>query len=115
MNELASHSTLAHITNVTIERHECVTVGGEEDGHCDVTVVHGGIPHGGTCPPAGGAHGGDQYPWPEGGRGVLELWSRCQAGGGGVQYLAGGGGGDHIEVCPAAGDPPHDITGVGTI
>jgi hypothetical protein len=36
-------------------------------------------------------------------------------GGGGGQYPAGGGGGGHVEECPAAGDPPHDITGVGPI
>jgi hypothetical protein len=35
---------------------------------CSVSVLHRGIPHGGACPPAIGAHGGGgQYPWPEGG------------------------------------------------
>jgi hypothetical protein len=63
MDELASCSTLAHITNVTIERmHACLTVVGEEEGHCGVGVIHGGIPHGGAYPPARGAHGGNQYP-----------------------------------------------------
>jgi hypothetical protein len=47
MNELASHSTLARIMIVTIERHESLTVGGEEEGRCDVGVIQGGIPHGG--------------------------------------------------------------------
>jgi hypothetical protein len=32
---------------VTIERHECLTVGGEEESRCDVGVIQGGIPHGG--------------------------------------------------------------------
>jgi hypothetical protein len=66
MDELASRSTLAHITNVTIEsRHKCITVGGEEEGRysCSVGVIHGVVPHGGACPPAGGAHGGSQYLW----------------------------------------------------
>jgi hypothetical protein len=39
----------------------CLTISGEE-GHCEVVVVHGGIPHGGACPPGGAAHGGGQYP-----------------------------------------------------
>jgi hypothetical protein len=40
-----------------------------------VSVVHGGIPHGGACPLAGSSQGGGgQYPWPNGGGGVLELW-----------------------------------------
>jgi hypothetical protein len=63
MGELASRSTLAHISNVTIERrHKCLTIGGEEEGcyGCGVDVVHGGIPHSGACPPAGGAHSGGQ-------------------------------------------------------
>jgi hypothetical protein len=47
MDELASHSTLARIMIVTIERHECLTVGGEEESRCDVGVIQGGIPHGG--------------------------------------------------------------------
>jgi hypothetical protein len=73
MDELASRSTLAHIMNVTIERrHECLTVRGEE-GHRGVGVFHGGIPHGGACPLVGAAHGSNQYPWLEGGGGVLEL------------------------------------------
>jgi hypothetical protein len=70
MNELASRSTLARITKVTIEsRHRCLTISGEEEGQCGcgVGIVHGGIPHGGACPLAGGAHGGDHYPWPESG------------------------------------------------
>jgi hypothetical protein len=120
MNELVSRSILACITNVTIERrHKCLTVGGEEEGHCgcgcDVGVIHRGIPHGGACPPAIGAHGGGQYRWPEGGGGVLELWPVWLARGGGGQYLAGGSGGGHIDVCPVAGDPPHDTTCVGPI
>jgi hypothetical protein len=57
-----SHSTLARITNVTIERHKCLTIGGEEKGCYGVGVVQGGIPHDGACPPAGGVHGGGQYP-----------------------------------------------------
>jgi hypothetical protein len=40
---------------------------------------------------------------PEGGGGVLELWPR---------WLARGGGGGHIGGYPAVGDPPHSITGV---
>jgi hypothetical protein len=61
-----SHSTFVRIINVTIERrHKYLTVGGEEEGRCDcgIGVIHGGIPHGGS-----------QYPWPEGGGGVLKLW-----------------------------------------
>jgi hypothetical protein len=76
MDELASHSTLAHITKVTIEsRHKYLTVGGKEEGRygCGLGVIHRGIPHDGTCPPAGGAHGGGQYPRPNHGGGVLEL------------------------------------------
>jgi hypothetical protein len=115
------------MTNVTIERrHKCLTIGGEEEGRCGcgVDVIHGGIPHGGACPPARGAHGGGQYPCLEGGRGVLELWPGWPAGGGGgqyppggggSQYAAGGGGGSHIEGCLTMGDPPHDITSVGLI
>jgi hypothetical protein len=53
-------------------RHKWLTIGGEK-GRYGVGVVHGGIPHAGACPAAGGAHGGSQYPWLEGGRGVLEL------------------------------------------
>jgi hypothetical protein len=69
-----SHSTLPHIMNVTIERrHKCLNVSGEEEGRCVCDVVQKGIPHGGACPPAGHAHGSGQYPWPEGGVGVLEL------------------------------------------
>jgi hypothetical protein len=87
----------------------CLTISGEEDGHCGIGVIHRGIPHDGACPPGGGAHGGSQYPWPKGGRGVLKLWPECPAGGGGGQYLAGGDGGGYVEVCPAVGDPPHGI------
>jgi hypothetical protein len=43
--------------------------------------------------------------------GVLELWPGCPAGGGGVQYSAGGED-SHIKACPPVGDPPHNITGV---
>jgi hypothetical protein len=102
MDELVSHLTLARITNVTIKRrHKCLTIGGEEDG---------------AFPPARGAHGGGQYPWPEGGGGLLELRLAWLAEGGGGQLYAGGGGcGSHVEVCPVVGDPPHGITGVGPI
>jgi hypothetical protein len=116
---------LARITKVTIEsRHKFVTTGGEEEGcyGCGVNIVHGGIPHDGACPPTGGAHsGGSQYPWPESGGGVLELWTGWPARGGGGQYPprgcggqypAGGGGGSHIEGCLAVGDPPHGIMDV---
>jgi hypothetical protein len=77
-----------------------------------------------ACPPVGDAHGGGQYPWPEGGRGVLELWLEWSAEGGGGQYpargsgnqyLAVGGGGGHVGSCPTAGDPPHGIMCVGPI
>jgi hypothetical protein len=118
MYELASRLTLARITNVTIEKmHKCLTVGGEEEGHCgcDVGVVHRGIFHSKACPPAGGAHDGGQYPWSKGRGGVLELWPGWSAGGGCGQYPAGGGGSSHIEVYPIAGDPPHGIPGVGPI
>jgi hypothetical protein len=37
------------------------------------------------------------------------------AGGGGGQYPTGGGGGGHVRGCSAAGDPPHGITGVGSV
>jgi hypothetical protein len=37
----------------------CLTVGGEEEGHWGVNVIHGGIPHGGAFPLGGGAH--DDY------------------------------------------------------
>jgi hypothetical protein len=40
----------------------CLTVGDEEEGRCDVSVIYGGIPRGGACSPGGGAHGGGQYP-----------------------------------------------------
>jgi hypothetical protein len=93
----------------------CLTVGGEEEGRCDIGVAHLGIPHSGACPPSGGAHGGSQYPWLEGGGGVLELWFGCPAGGGGSQYPVEGGGGGHVEVCLAVGDPPHGIMGVGPV
>jgi hypothetical protein len=66
--------------NVTIEsRHECLTIGGEEEGRCGVDVIHGGIPHSGSCPPARGAHGGGQNFWPKSGGRVLELWPGCPA------------------------------------
>jgi hypothetical protein len=74
--------------------HKSLTIGGEEEGHCGcgVDVIHGGIPHGGACPLARGAHGGGgQYLWPEGVGGVLELWPGWPAGGGGGQYPPGGG------------------------
>jgi hypothetical protein len=77
MDELVSRLILARITNVTIERrHKCLTIGEEEEDRCGcgVSVVHGGIPHGGACRPARGTHNGGQYPLPEGGGGVLELW-----------------------------------------
>jgi hypothetical protein len=127
MDELVSHSTLAHITNVTIERrHKCHTVDGEEEGHhdCGIGVIQGGIPHGEACPPAGGAHCGGQYPRLEGEGGVLELGLGWPAGEGGGQYPPGcdggqyppaGGGGGNVEVCLATGDPPHNITGVGPV
>jgi hypothetical protein len=76
MDELVNRSTLTRITNVTIERrHKYLTVDGEEEGRCGygVDVVHEDIPHGGACPPAGGAHGGGQYQWLEGGGGMLKL------------------------------------------
>jgi hypothetical protein len=79
MDELASHSTLAHIMNVTNEwRLKCLIVGGEEEGryNCGVGVIQGGIPHDGACPPTRAAHSGSQYPWPEGGGKVIELWPR---------------------------------------
>jgi hypothetical protein len=113
--------------NVTIEwRHKCHTVGGEEEGRCGcgVGVIHGGIPHGEACPPTGGAHGDGQYLWPRGGGGVLELWpawrigcggGQYPPGGGGSQHLAGSGGGNNIKVCLATRDPPHSITGIGTV
>jgi hypothetical protein len=119
MDELVSHLTLARITNVTIKRrHKCLTIGGEEESRCGcgVSVIHGGIPHDGAFPPARGAHGGGQYPWPEGGGGLLELRLGWLAEGGGGQLYAGGGGcGSHVEGCPVVGDPPHGITGVGPI
>jgi hypothetical protein len=55
---------------------------------------------------------------------VLKLWPEWPAGGGddqyspeggGDQYPAGGGGGSHVGGCPAVGDPPHSIMGVGPI
>jgi hypothetical protein len=103
MDELASRSTFPRIMNVTIERrHKYLTVNG----------IHGGIPHGGACPLAEDAHGGGQYLWPEGGGGVMELWSEWLAGGGGGQYppeggggqlyAGGGGGGGHVEGFPVS-------------
>jgi hypothetical protein len=50
-----------------------------------------------------------------GGGRVVELWPGCPAGGGAGQFLAGSGGGGHVKVCLAAGDPPHDIMGVGPV
>jgi hypothetical protein len=50
----------------------CRTIGGEEEGHCGISIIHVGIPHDRPCPPGGGAHGGVRYPWPEGGGGVLD-------------------------------------------
>jgi hypothetical protein len=55
---------------------------------------------------------------------VLELWPGWPAGGdgdqyppegGGGQYPVGGGSGGHVGGCPAMGDPPYDITGVGPV
>jgi hypothetical protein len=98
MDELVTRSTLARIMKVTI------------------VVVHGCIPHGGACLPAGGAHGGGgEYPWLKGLGGVLELQPGWPTGGGGGQYPAGDGGGGHIEGSLAAGDPTHGITGGGPI
>jgi hypothetical protein len=118
MDELASRSIFSHITNVTIERrHKCLTVGGEEEGRygCNVGVINRGIPHGGAYPPTGGAHGSGQYPWPECGEGVLELWPGWPAGDGGGLYSVGGSCGGHVEVCSTVGDLSHDITDVGPI
>jgi hypothetical protein len=48
-------------------RHKWLTISGKK-GCCSINIVHRGIPNGGACPPAGGAHGGGgQYPWLEGG------------------------------------------------
>jgi hypothetical protein len=116
----------ASITKATIEsRHKWLTIGGEKEGHCGVSVVHGGIPQGGACPLVGGTpDSGYQYSWPEGGGGVLKPWPVWTAGdnnsqyptwGGGGQYLARGGSGGHIGGHPTAGDPTHDIVGVGPI
>jgi hypothetical protein len=75
------------------------------------------------CPPVGGAHGGGgQYPWSEGGGGVLELWPGWSAGGGGGQYPVvggsgqyppGAGGSGHVGGCSDVGDPPNGIMGGG--
>jgi hypothetical protein len=92
----------------------CLTVGGEEEGWCGISVIHGGIPYCVACALGWGAHGGSQYPWPEGGEGVLELWPGCPAHSDGGQYLVGGSGG-HVKIYPAMGDPLHGITGVGPI
>jgi hypothetical protein len=55
---------------------------------------------------------------------VLELWPGWPTGDGGSQYPLecgggqyplGGGSGGHVGGCPAAGDPPHGITGGGPI
>jgi hypothetical protein len=50
-----------------------------------------------------------------GGGGVLELWPRWQAGGGGSQYPARGGSCGHVRGCPATGDPPQGIRGVAPV
>jgi hypothetical protein len=50
----------------------CLTIGGKEEGRYSVGVVHRGIPHDGACPLGGGAHGGSQHPWTEGGE---EWWN----------------------------------------
>jgi hypothetical protein len=92
----------------------CLTINGEEEGCCGIGVVYEGTPHSEACPLDWGAHSSSQYPCPEGGGGVLELWPRSPAGGCGDQYLAGGSG-SHIEACPAIGDHSHDITDVGPI
>jgi hypothetical protein len=68
MYEIASHLTLAHITNVIIaRRHKCLIIDGEEEGRYGygVGVAHRGIPHGGACPPTGGAHDGGSIPGPK--------------------------------------------------
>jgi hypothetical protein len=58
---------------------------------------------------------GDQYPWSEDRGGVLELWPKSPASGGGCQYPVGGGGGGNVGGFPIAGDPPHGIMGVGPV
>jgi hypothetical protein len=115
MNELESFDIGSNYECNNWNVRICLIVGGEEEVHWDIDVVHRGIPHSGNCPPAGGAHDGGQYTWPEGGGWVLELWPGCPTGGGGGQYPAEGDGGGHIEVCPGARDPPHSITGVGPV
>jgi hypothetical protein len=92
-------------------------------GYCSVDVVHGGIPHVRACPAAEGAHNsGDQYSWPKGGGGVLELWSgwpsigddgQYPPKGSGGQYLPRSDSGSHIGGYPTAGNPLHAITGGG--
>jgi hypothetical protein len=56
--------------------NRCITAAGEEGGHYG--AIHGDIPHGGACPPGGGAHGiGDgQYHWLGSWGGVSELRPR---------------------------------------
>jgi hypothetical protein len=118
MDELASHSTLAHITKVIIEsRHKCLTVSGEEEGHCGYGFRH--------CPqkhsPWWGLPSRWRCPWWQplslaqrcvGGGGVLELWPGWPAVGSDGQYLDRGGSGGHVVACLATGDPHHSITGV---
>jgi hypothetical protein len=92
--------------NVTIERRQkCLTDDGKEEGRydCGIGVIHGGIPHGGACPPAGHVCGGGEYPWPKGGGGVLGLWLGWQVGGGGDQYPVGGSGGQYPAGCGGGG------------
>jgi hypothetical protein len=74
------------------------------------------FPTQGLCPAARGAHGGDgQYPWSEGGGGVMEPWPGWPAGGGGGQYPPRGGGSGHVRGCLAMRDPPHGIMSGGPI
>jgi hypothetical protein len=55
---------------------------------------------------------------------VLKLWpvwpvissgGQYPLEGGDDQYPTGGGGGSHVRGCPATGDSPHGIMGVGPI
>jgi hypothetical protein len=39
------------IEQYTTRSNDVLIIRGEEKGHCDVGVIHGGIPHGGACPP----------------------------------------------------------------
>jgi hypothetical protein len=66
MDELESRSTLAQIINVRIERHEYVLSSVVKKKVVAACVIHGDIPYGGACPPAGGTHDGSKYPRPEG-------------------------------------------------